>query len=109
MNDFHMCPRFEKAVDILSKRWVALIVFVLIPGPRRFGEIESCLSNLSGKVLSERLKELEHEGIVERHVYPEIPVRIEYSLSAKGQALAPILGEIGSWSSEWIELEANAR
>lgn len=104
MNDFNMCPRFEKAVDLLSKRWVALIVFVLMPGPRRFGEIESCLSNLSGKVLSDRLKEMENEGIVERTVYPEMPVRIEYSLTPKGVALAPILGEIGNWSTDWIDL-----
>ena len=104
MNDFNMCPRFEKAVDLLSKRWVALIVFVLMPGPRRFGEIESCLSNLSGKVLSDRLKEMEIEGIIERTVYPEMPVRIEYSLTPKGTALAPILGEIGNWSTDWIEL-----
>ncbi|MFP4976155.1 winged helix-turn-helix transcriptional regulator [Paenibacillus sp. CN-4] len=104
MKDFQMCPRFERAVDLLSKRWVALIVYVLMDGPRRFGEIEDCLSNLSGKVLSERLKELECEGIVVRNVYPEIPVRIEYSLTEKGAALAPILGEIGSWSSDWIEL-----
>ncbi|HBS46848.1 MAG TPA: transcriptional regulator [Paenibacillus sp.] len=103
MNNFNMCPRFEKAVDLLSKRWVALIVFVLMPGPRRFGEIESCLSNLSGKVLSDRLKEMEIEGIIERTVYPEMPVRIEYSLTPKGTALAPILGEIGNWSTDWIE------
>ncbi|MNB70886.1 HTH-type transcriptional regulator YodB [compost metagenome] len=106
MKDFEMCPRFEKAVDMLSKRWVALIVFVLMKGPRRFGEIEGCLSNLSGKVLSDRLKEMENEGIIERKVYPEIPVRIEYSLTRKGEALAPILKEISGWSSEWIELEA---
>ncbi|BCG59394.1 winged helix-turn-helix transcriptional regulator [Paenibacillus sp. URB8-2] len=108
MKNFEMCPRFEKAVDLLSKRWVALIVFVLIPGPCRFGEIESCLSNLSGKVLSDRLKELENEGIVQRTVYPDIPVRIEYSLTAKGTALAPILKEIGNWSSEWVELGAGS-
>ncbi|ASA21332.1 winged helix-turn-helix transcriptional regulator [Paenibacillus donghaensis] len=104
MEGFEMCPRFEKAVDLLSKRWVALIVFVLMPQPRRFGEIESCLSNLSGKVLSDRLKEMESEGIIQRTVYPEMPVRIEYSLTAKGIALAPILGEIGNWSTDWIEL-----
>lgn len=106
MNDFEMCPRFEKAVDVLSKRWVALIVFVLMNGPRRFGEIESCLSNLSGKVLSDRLKEMENEGIITRTVYPEMPVRIEYSLTDKGTALTPILGEISNWSTEWIEIGA---
>ncbi|WP_150268185.1 winged helix-turn-helix transcriptional regulator [Paenibacillus tepidiphilus] len=107
MNTFEMCPRFERAVDVLSKRWVALIVFVLMQGPRRFGEIEGCLSNLSGKVLSDRLKEMEQEGIIQRTVYPETPVRIEYSLTDKGNALAPILGEIQGWSSEWIELETS--
>lgn len=107
VNEFEMCPRFEKAVDVLSKRWVALIVFVLMSGPRRFGEIESCLKSLSGKVLSDRLKEMENEGIIERKVYPEMPVRIEYSLTEKGTALAPILGAISNWSSEWIELSAN--
>ncbi|WP_410511111.1 helix-turn-helix domain-containing protein [Paenibacillus sp. BR2-3] len=108
MNNFEMCPRFEKAVDMLSKRWVALIVFVLMPGPRRFGEIESCLSNLSGKVLSDRLKEMENEGIIQRTVYPEMPVRIEYSLTDKGIALAPILGAISNWSTEWIEMGVNS-
>lgn len=104
MDDFEMCPRFEKAVDMLSKRWVAFIVFVLMTGPHRFGEIENCLSNLSGKVLSDRLKELEGEGIIKRTVYPEMPVRIEYSLTDKGTALAPILGEISNWSTDWVKL-----
>lgn len=63
MNQSEMCPRFEKAVDILSKRWVALIVFQLLNGQQRFSEIEAALPNLSGRVLSERLKELETEGV----------------------------------------------
>jgi DNA-binding HxlR family transcriptional regulator len=105
MNDSKMCPRFEKATELLSKRWVSLIVYTLISGPRRFSEIEDSLSNLSGKMLSERLKELEIEGIIKREVFPETPVRIEYSLTDKGQALGPIFGEIAKWSSEWIQIE----
>ncbi|MBD0383803.1 winged helix-turn-helix transcriptional regulator [Paenibacillus sedimenti] len=97
-----MCPRFEKAVEILSKRWTSLIVFQLLSGPQRFVQIDHALPNLSGKVLSERLKELEQEGIVKRVVFPESPVRIEYSLTDKGRALAPIFVEIGKWSSEWL-------
>ncbi|MBV2197227.1 winged helix-turn-helix transcriptional regulator [Bacillus velezensis] len=104
MNQSEMCPRFEKAVDILSKRWVALIVFQLLNGQRRFSEIEAALPNLSGRVLSERLKELETEGVIKRDVIPETPVRIEYSLTEKGRALAPILEEISKWSSTWIDL-----
>jgi len=100
-----MCPRFEKAMELLSKRWTALIVFQLLKGPQRFARIESSLPNLSGKVLSERLKELEAEGIVQRNVYPETPVRIEYRLTDKGQALAPLFDSIQAWSSRWIEAE----
>ncbi|OCT15494.1 MarR family transcriptional regulator [Paenibacillus pectinilyticus] len=102
MEQSQMCPRFEKAVEILSKRWTSLIVFQLLSGPHRFVNIDHALPNLSGKVLSERLKELEQEGIVKRVVYPETPVRIEYSLSDKGLALAPIFSEIAKWSSEWL-------
>ena len=103
MHQSEMCPRFEKAVDILSKRWVALIVFQLLNGQQRFSEIEAALPNLSGRVLSERLKELETEGVIKRDVIPETPVRIEYTLTEKGCALAPILEEISKWSSTWID------
>jgi DNA-binding HxlR family transcriptional regulator len=100
-----LCPRFEKAVDILSKRWTSRIVFQLLSGPQRFVNIDQALPNLSGKVLSERLKELEHEGIVNRVVFPESPIRIEYSLTEKGRALAPIFSEIAKWSSEWLPVQ----
>ncbi|MFC4302418.1 winged helix-turn-helix transcriptional regulator [Cohnella boryungensis] len=103
MDETQMCPRFEKAMEFLSKRWTALIVYQLMQGPQRFARIESSLSNLSGKVLSERLKELEAEGIVRRDVYPETPVRIEYQLTDKGRALAPLFDSIHNWSSQWIE------
>ncbi|PWV95863.1 HxlR family transcriptional regulator [Paenibacillus cellulosilyticus] len=102
MNETAICPRFEKAVGMLSKRWVSLIVFQLLNGPSRFCALEDSLPNISGRLLSERLKELEQEGIVRREVYPEMPVRIEYSLTDKGRALAPILAEIGTWSSNWL-------
>lgn len=104
MDQPQMCPRFEKAMELLSKRWTALIVFQLLQGPQRFARIEGSLPNLSGKVLSERLKELEAEGIIKRDVFPETPVRIEYKLTEKGKALAPLFDNILSWSSEWIEL-----
>jgi DNA-binding HxlR family transcriptional regulator len=102
-----MCPRFEKAMELLSKRWTALIVFQLLSGPLRFSEIDNSLPNLSGKVLSERLKELEIEGLIRRDVYPEIPVRIEYSITDKGRALSPLFEDIGKWADQWIELSHN--
>ncbi|WP_342493674.1 helix-turn-helix domain-containing protein [Bacillus sp. FSL R5-0712] len=106
MNQSDMCPRFEKAVELLSKRWVALIVFQLLSGQQRFSEIEAALTNLSGRVLSERLKELEAAGIVKREVFAETPVRIEYSLTDMGCSLAPVFEEIAKWSSDWITLES---
>lgn len=104
MNKTTICPRFEKGMQILSKRWSGLIVHQLLSGPHRFCNIEAAFP-ISGRILSERLKDLEHEGIVQRDVYPETPVRIEYSLTEKGLALAPIIHEIEKWSVDWIQLE----
>ena len=104
MNNTTLCPRFEKGMQILSKRWTGLIVYQLIQGPQRFCKIEAAFP-ISGRILSERLKDLEQEGIVKREVYPETPVLIEYSLTEKGLALAPAIKQIEKWSFEWIQLE----
>lgn len=95
-----LCPKFEAAMQLLSKRWVGLIISQLLEGKRRFSEIESSLP-ISGKLLSERLKELEEAGIVERNVYPETPVRIEYVLTEKGKALEPVMEAIERWAQTW--------
>ncbi|MDW0114531.1 helix-turn-helix domain-containing protein [Sporosarcina saromensis] len=102
MNNFELCPRFEKAISILSQRWTALILYQLMSGPQRFCTMTEKLG-VSGKTLTERLKDLEQQGFVVREVYPETPVRIEYSLTDKGMSLTPIMQEIEEWSSEWIE------
>jgi DNA-binding HxlR family transcriptional regulator len=104
MNQSTLCPKFEKAMRILSQRWSGLIIHQLLSGPQRFCSIESSLP-VSGRLLSERLKDLEQEGIVKRDVYPETPVRIEYSLTEKGRSLEPVLKEIEKWSQEWVELD----
>ncbi|EFV76746.1 hypothetical protein HMPREF1013_02934 [Bacillus sp. 2_A_57_CT2] len=96
-----ICPRFEKAIGILSQRWTGLIIYQLLNGPQRFCSIESSIG-ISGKVLSDRLKDLENEGVVKREVYPETPVRIEYSLTEKGLAMEPLMKEIEKWSQNWL-------
>lgn len=101
MKPSSICPLMEKATQLLSKRWAVLIIHQLLKGPRRFCTIEEAIS-ISGRLLSERLKELEKEGIVKRDVYPETPVRIEYSLTDKGLALEPIIRSIETWSHEWM-------
>ena len=89
-------------MQLISKRWTGLILYQLLFGQQRFCAIQSALP-VSGRLLSERLKELEEEGIVNRHVYPEVPVRVEYSLTDKGKALEPVIRELEKWSQTWIQ------
>ena len=104
-----MCPRFEHAIQLLGKRWTGLILDTLMYGPQRFCELTTAVEGLSDRVLSDRLRELEMEGIIERIVYPQIPVRVEYRLTDKGRALQPVVDAIHHWAESWITLpEANA-
>lgn len=96
-----MCPRYEKAANILGKRWTGLIIRALMDGPRRFNELLKIVELVSDRLLTERLRELEAEGLVERTVYPESPVRIEYSLTSKGLAMKKVVDAIGEWAEEW--------
>ncbi len=75
-------------------------------GPKRFCNLESSMG-VSGRVLSERLKTLEKEGIVKREVYPETPVRIEYMLTDKGKAMEPFMNELQKWAEEWLDVPQN--
>ena len=100
-----ICPKFEKAISLLSQRWTALVIYQLLLGTQRFSEIQSSIG-ISGKVLSDRLKELEQLDIVKREVIPETPVLIEYSLTEKGHSMEPIIRTIENWSQDWIELES---
>ena len=106
MNKSLVCPRFENAMNILSQRWTGLVIYQLLSGTKRFCALESSIG-ISGRVLSERLKDLENQGIVKREVFPETPVRIEYSLTEKGLALEPIMKEIEKWSQTWLEVESD--
>ncbi|MEK4762854.1 helix-turn-helix domain-containing protein [Viridibacillus sp. FSL E2-0187] len=101
MKESALCPRLAKSMDLIGKRWMGLILYQLLEGPQRFNEIESSMP-ISGRLLSERLKELEKEGLVERHVYTEVPVRVEYTLTEKGQGLKAAINEIENWSKKWL-------
>lgn len=95
-----LCPRLAKAMDLIGKRWTGLIIYQLLKGPQRFNAIESALP-ISGRLLSERLKELEKERIVKREVFSEVPIRVEYSLTEKGMALKDTILTIQNWSQQW--------
>src|ERR1700680_3634797 len=103
-----MCRRYEHIAQLLGKRWTGLILDSLMGGPRRFCELTSSVEGLSDRVLSDRLRELEVEGIVERVVYPQIPVRVEYKLTEKGRALEPVVNAIQEWSNQWVPMPESA-
>src|SRR5687768_16410617 len=98
------CPYLHEAVELVGKRWTGAIVYVLVNErrPLRFSEIGEAVPRLSDRLLSERMKELEARGIVDRRVYDEAPVRVEYELTKRGRALAPALHELRKWGREHL-------
>jgi DNA-binding HxlR family transcriptional regulator len=96
------CSLYHRAVELVGKRWTGAILLVLMDGPLRFSEIGQLVPDLSDRLLSERLKELEAEDIVERRVQGGSPVRVEYALTDKGRALEPALRALKSWSHSYL-------
>ena len=96
-----MCPRYEAAIELLGKKWTGMIIRVLLGGPKRFKEIKEQIPDMSDKMLTDRMKELEHSQIVNRNVYPEMPVRIEYQLTEKAN-LKPVIESIQKWGENWL-------
>jgi DNA-binding HxlR family transcriptional regulator len=102
------CPRFHRAVEIIGRRWTGAIIRALLAGRCRFSEIAAAVPGLSDRLLSERLKELEAEGIVARSVTPSTPVRVEYHLTEKGSALVPAVEALSDWAETWMALPDSA-
>lgn len=100
-----LCPRFHHAVELIGRRWTGAIIHTMLAGVTRFSDITEAIPGLSDRMLSERLKELEAEGIVSRCVFADTPVRIEYRVTDKGRALSAVVESIGTWAEEWIPLE----
>src|ERR1044071_9160119 len=96
------CQLYHRAVELVGKRWTGAILLVLLDGPLRFSEIRQLVPDLSDRLLSERLKELEAEEIVERKVLDGAPVRVEYALTSKGKALEPAVRSLKSWANAWL-------
>src|SRR5918997_1050472 len=96
------CSAYHRAIELIGKRWTGAIVFVLLDGPLRFSEVKVLVPDLSDRLLSERLKELEGEGIVERRPSEGVPMRIEYVLTEKGRALEPAVRSLKVWARSWL-------
>jgi DNA-binding HxlR family transcriptional regulator len=107
-----VCPKYHKAVELIGRRWTGAILSALLMGATRFTDIIHAVPGLSDRLLSERLKELEAEGIVRRIVHPETPVRIEYQLTEKGHDLHNVTSALTDWAGRWMgehaEQEAQA-
>ena len=100
-----LCVRFHKASELIGRRWSGAIIFVLLHSRCRFAALRDAIPDITDRMLSERLQELEEEGIVERTVVPETPIRVEYALTRKGRALAGPVEAITEWAHKWVTLE----
>jgi DNA-binding HxlR family transcriptional regulator len=97
-----LCPRFHRASELIGRRWTGAIIYVLLKSRCRFAALRTAIPEITDRMLSDRLQELEQEGIVARTVVPETPVRVEYELTKKGRALASAIDAIAAWAEKWV-------
>ncbi|MGI9040499.1 MAG: winged helix-turn-helix transcriptional regulator [Gemmatimonadales bacterium] len=105
----NFCPDFHRAIELIGRRWSGAILREMLAGASRFTVIRDAIPDISDRMLSERLKELEAAGIVARQVHAETPVRVEYLLTEKGRALDKVIAAIGEWAYAWLEPPGTAR
>ena len=96
-----VCPDFHAAVELVGKRWTGAILWALVSKPHYFADLCDAVPGVSERMLSERLRELESEGLVERSVHSTAPPRVSYALTEKGAALEPALREMRDWARAW--------
>ena len=104
-NDHHtkLTCEVETTIKIIGGRWKVLIIRELISGVKRFGELQRALHGVTQKMLTQQLRELEADGIVHREIYPQIPPKVEYSLTPLGETLKPILYAMHDWAVEHLQ------
>src|SRR3954462_7942599 len=100
-----LCAQFHRAAELIGRRWTGGIIFVLLGADCRFATLRTAIPDITDRMLSERLQELEQEGIVERTVIPDTPGRVEYGLTKKGRGLAAAIEAIAEWSHKWMPAE----
>lgn len=105
--DLALCGRYHRAIELIGRRWTGAVVFLLLRSRCRFATLRAAIPDITDRMLSERLQELEEEAIVERTVVPETPVRVEYALTRKGRDLASAIDAMAAWAERWIEAEAH--
>ena len=104
-----LCERFHHASELIGRRWTGAIIFVLLRARCRFATLREAIPDITDRMLSERLQELEQRGVVDRTVIPETPVRVEYALTKKGRALATAIDAVADWAHRYEQPEKPAR
>lgn len=103
-----VCDRFHRAIELIGRRWTGAVLSAMSRGASRFCEIREAIPGISDRLLTERLKELEDEGVVVREVTASRPPQVAYALTEKGRALQPILDAVSTWAAEWTETRPEA-
>jgi DNA-binding HxlR family transcriptional regulator len=103
-----LCVKFHRASELIGRRWTGAIIYVLLRSRCRFATLRAAIPDITDRMLSDRLHELEQEGIVSRTVVPDTPVRVEYALTRKGRALAGAFDAISEWAEKWIDVPTPA-
>src|SRR5689334_15933487 len=101
-----LCTRFHHASELVGRRWNGAIIYVLLQQTCRFATLRDAIPGITDRMLSERLQELEDEGLVDRVVVPETPVRVEYSLTRKGKGLAEAVQSLANWAEKHVSINA---
>jgi DNA-binding HxlR family transcriptional regulator len=104
-----LCPAFHQASELIGRRWTGAIIFVLLRARCRFAALRDAIPDITDRMLSERLQELEAEGLILRTVVPDTPVRVEYALTRKGRALMKSIDAITAWAHTWANVGAPPR
>lgn len=97
------CPLYRQAIELIGRKWTGAIIRAMLAGARQFSEFSTVIPGVSDRLISVRLKELEAHGVVERIVIPEKPVRIQYQLTPKGEALGQVVIAVSSWAQTWLQ------
>ena len=105
--DGPICRHFQRAAELVARRWVPQVIYAMLQGARRYSELKLAIPGISDALLSERLRDLEAAEIVSRTVEPTTPVRIVYALTPRGQELAAVLGELQVWAERWSRDQAS--
>lgn len=102
------CPQFQHAVELVGRRFSGAIARALLDGPLRFSELERAIPDISARALTQRLRELETEGVLEREVETASPVRVSYVLTEKGRALEEVVTALERWAHDWVPAQPGA-